>query len=138
MQRVAPCFAAVALLPVLACTGAPGECGPAMDRTGATPLPDEIDDILERRCRMCHSDPTQMFAPMPLVTWEDVQTVRSENTAEPVFEVIGRRIHDERFPMPPLPAPSLPDDERKKWPKLSDEEIGTLDAWIADCAPPAE
>lgn len=103
-----------------------------------TPLPAEIDDILERRCRMCHSDPTQMFAPMPLVFWEDVQAVRSEKTGEPVFQTMGRRIHSEKFPMPPLPAPSLSDEERAAWPKLTSEEIDTLDAWIADCAPPAD
>lgn len=105
---------------------------------GQTLLPAEVDDILERRCRMCHSDPTRMFAPMPLVTWEDVQSPRSQETDEPVFEVMGRKIHDEKFPMPPLPAPSLSDEEKAAWPKLSREEIDTLDAWIADCAPPAE
>lgn len=103
-----------------------------------TALPDEIDDIIERECRMCHSDPARMFAPMPLVTWEDVQRPRSEGTGEPVFEVIGRRIHDDRFPMPPLPAPSLSDAEKSTWPRLSREAIDTLDAWIADCAPSEE
>lgn len=108
------------------------------DLGGETRLPAEIDDILDRRCRMCHSDPTRMFAPFPLMTWEDVQASRSEKTGELVFEAIGRRIHDEKFPMPPLPAPSLSDDEKAAWPKLTREEVDTLDAWIADCAPPAD
>ena len=130
----------VILLGALAsgCTTDAKTCSKPKDLNDKTPLPAEIDDIVERRCRMCHSDPPRMYAPFPLVTWEDVQRLRSKKTGEPVYEVIGRRIHDTKRPMPPLPAPSLSDSERADWPKLTGEEIDTLDAWIADCAPPAE
>lgn len=123
-----------------ACGGAaePGGCVEVADLGGDTPLPAEIDDILERQCRTCHSDPPSMFAPMPLLSWQDVQAVRYQRTGERVFEVIGRRIHDEDFPMPPLPSPSLSDAQVASWPTLTGEELDTLDAWVADCAPAAE
>ena len=126
MRSATPVFLVAAL--AHGCTNGSGEAR----------LPPEIDDILERRCRMCHSNPMRMFAPMPLVTWEDAHALRSEKTGELVFEAIGRRIHDAKFPMPPLPNPSLSDEDKAAWPKLSREETDTLDAWIADNAPPAE
>lgn len=136
-MRVACALVCLGVL-ACACTTEPKTCAMPASLAGETLLPAEIDDILKRRCRMCHSDPTRMFAPMPLVTWEDVQALRSQNTGEFVFEAIGRRIHDEKFPMPPLPAPSLSDEQKAAWPKLTREEIDTLDAWIADCAPSAD
>jgi hypothetical protein len=103
-------------------------CDPvAMELTGDTPLPPEIVDVLERRCWKCHSDPVQNYAPMPLVSWQDVQAPRHETNPDPVYVVIGARIHSERFPMPP---------ERE--PQLTDDELATLDAWIAECAPAAD
>lgn len=103
------------------------DCGPAAELAGETPLPAEIADIFERRCWSCHSDPVQNYAPMPLTTWEQVQAPRHETNPEPNYVVIGRRIHSESFPMPP---------ERE--PQLSTDDLATLDAWIADCAPAAE
>lgn len=117
------------LLMALAACGddAAAACDPAFESDGgATALPADVDDILERRCRPCHSDPTQMFAPMPLVTWEHVHAPRGSSDDEAVFEAIARRIHDERFPMPP-----------STFPPLDDDELARLDGWLADCAPPA-
>jgi hypothetical protein len=100
---------------------------PVASDGGATELPSEVDAILERRCRPCHSDPTRMFAPMPLVTWEHVHAPRpAPNDDEAVFEAVAQRIHDERFPMPPV-----------TFPQLDDDELATLDEWLSDCAPPA-
>lgn len=108
--------------------GGDGACEPvAMELPGDTPLPPEIVDVLERRCWKCHSDPVQNYAPMPLVSWQDVQARRHETNPDPVYIVIGARIHSESFPMPPVMEP-----------QLTAEEIATLDAWIADCAPPAD
>jgi hypothetical protein len=119
---------ASALAVLAACNGEQSCPGPVHVDGGMTPLPAEIDDILERRCRPCHQDPTLMFAPMPLVSWEDLHAPRSESRPdEPVYESMGRRINDERAPMPPITFPQLSSDERS-----------TLNGWIADCAPAAE
>jgi uncharacterized membrane protein len=118
-----------ALHPLVACNGDDAmACDPPVASDGgATELPSDVDDILERRCRPCHSDPTQMYAPMPLVTWEHVHAPRpAPNDDEAVFEAIARRIHDERFPMPP-----------KTFRQLDDDELSRLDEWLSDCAPPA-
>jgi uncharacterized membrane protein len=107
----------------------PAECGPPLVADGgATALPADVDDVLERRCRACHGDPTQMFAPMPLVSWEDVQApLPAPRDDETVFHAIGVRIHDMRYPMPPVTFPQLTGGERD-----------ALDRWIERCAPPAE
>ena len=130
LRRLAVGSAAAALCAFAACGGddVAAACeAQAVRDGGATALPDDVDDILERRCRPCHSDPPQMFAPMPLVTFEHVHAPRSPaRGAEPVFETIARRIHDERYPMPPV-----------TFPPLSRDELERLDAWLADCAPAA-
>lgn len=123
---------------LVGCTSDPSACEGVVQGGGDTPLPAAIDDIIERRCRMCHTDPTQNFAPMPLVSWEDLHAQRSDNDERPVYEVVESRIHNEDFPMPPLPAPSLSDEEAAAWPRLTDGELATLDDWIADCAPAAD
>lgn len=95
---------------------------------GVTALPPDIDGILERRCRECHTDPPQMFAPMPLLSWEHVQApMPAPRDDEPVYQYIGARIDDERYPMPPVTRPQLTPQER-----------AALNAWIEDCAPAAE
>jgi len=129
MPRPGPLlFFAAALGALVACNGGDSCPGPLRGDGGMTPLPAEIDDILERRCRVCHSDPTEMFAPMPLVSWENLHAPRSESRPdEPVYESMGRRINDERAPMPPITFPQLDADER-----------GALNDWIAECAPAGE
>ena len=121
-------FAAVVALVGCGDDGAAAECDPPLaSDAGATALPADVDDILERRCRPCHSDPPQMFAPLPLVTWEHVHApLAPPRDDEAVFTAIARRIHDERFPMPPTTFPPLDDDE-----------LARLDEWLAQCAPPA-
>lgn len=114
----------------------PAACEPAADMAGETPLPADIADIFERNCWMCHVAPTQNDAPFPLETWEDVQRPFSGDT--PRYERIGVRIRDTQFPMPPLPRPGLGDEEVAAWPKLDEDEIVTIEGWIADCAGPGE
>jgi uncharacterized membrane protein len=104
---------------------------------GETPLPPDIDDVIERRCRMCHSDPTEQFAPMPLLTWEDFQAPRWDGADRPVYDYARERINSDRLPMPPLPSPALSQEERAAWPRLSDDERLLLNAWFAECAPAA-
>lgn len=121
-----------------ACASDLQACMAGRDLVGETPLPAEIADIFEHNCWICHTDPPAGFAPFPLLTWEQVQAPRSMDNPEPKYETIARRIHDPQFPMPPMPRPDLTGDALAAWPKLTDEEIATIDRWVADCAPPGE
>ena len=104
----------------------PTTCEPAQKLAGQTPLPPEVDAVIVPMCQPCHSDPVKMYASMPIVTWEDVQDFAPKHSdGPPVYELMHRRIHDARAPMPP-----------KRQPQLSREQLATLDAWIAQCAPP--
>jgi uncharacterized membrane protein len=127
---LAACSALAACLALAACNGddASRECQPTLSSDGGmTSLPADVDDILERRCRVCHGEPLQMYAPMPLVSWEHVHApLPPPRDDEPVFAAIAQRIHDERFPMPPVTFPPLTQDERER-----------LDQWLNACAPPA-
>lgn len=103
------------------------ECAPAQKLSGDTPLPDDVDAVLEKHCRECHSDPPRVYAPMPLVSWEDAHTFAPGHDSGPaIYELIERRIHDDHHPMPPITRDPLPASAKD-----------TLDAWIFDCAPAA-
>lgn len=105
-----------------------GSCEPARVLPGATALPADVDAVLAGKCRTCHSDPPEMYAPMPLLTWQHVQApAPARNDGSAVYERIAVRIHDDKFPMPPTTQPQLTDDER-----------ALLDAWLEQCAPPED
>jgi hypothetical protein len=84
-------------------------CEPPQIRAAHTPLPPEIDAILEQRCRSCHSNPTQMYAPFPLVSWEDLHMPYALDEEQSIYEIVARRIDDPQFPMPPARQPQLDD-----------------------------
>ena len=102
------------------------ECGEIVDFTSQTSLPPEIDAVIELRCRKCHGQPLQYFAPMPLMTWEDFHAASVTYPMEPVYSVVARRIDAQnRTPMPPVREPPLQVTER-----------ALLEAWLDECAPP--
>lgn len=94
------------------------------------PLPADVDQILESRCRRCHGHPTDNFAPMPLVTWNDTQDPAPSDPDKPVYVRIGERIRNPDFPMPPARTDELA--------AFTEEERHMLEAWIAAGAPPAD
>lgn len=87
-------------------------------------LPREVDAVIEARCRRCHTNPPENFAPMPLVTWRDTQR---RSGGVPIYERIASRIQSEDFPMPPLEA-----DENTAF---TEAERTILLAWIAAGTP---
>ncbi len=114
--RTRATLTSIALLALGACSTAPASTGP-------TPLPPEVQAIIDARCASCHAAAPQFGAPMSLVTWEAMHAPATTAPGTPVFEVVGMRIHDAARPMPGtgmLPA----------------SELATLDAWIAAGAPP--
>lgn len=94
----------------------PGECW--LDE--GICVPREVDEILEAKCRMCHGNPTSMYAPMPLVTLEDFQATHAGASESNALRT-RLRINQSRTPMPPI-----------TFEQLTPEERDILNAWIDD------
>src|SRR5580692_10111133 len=63
-------------------TGPVGSGGPdatAPTAAGASTLPCDVDTVLVGHCQQCHSNPPQYGAPMPLVTYADLQAPSHSN-----------------------------------------------------------
>jgi hypothetical protein len=118
----------LALVLLLGGCGADGQ-GTALPEGG--PHPDARTDwcavraILHENCVPCHGVPP-VVGPVSLVTIDHLR-LWSTNHGKPIYELVRERIHDVRSPMPPV-----------AWnDSLTPEEMGTLDAWIAAGAQPA-
>jgi hypothetical protein len=114
---------ALALAAVAACADDKNETSvvtsPAVAANG---LPCPVNDVLDRRCRVCHGPSPIGGAPMSLVTADDLHAPARSDPSKKVYELVGRRTHDPVRPMPP----SRP---------LSADDLRTLDDWIAAGAP---
>lgn len=86
-------------------------------------LPCDVTKVLQDRCGSCHGSSPRYGAPQPLVTYDDLH---AKSSGKFQYELVGERIHDDRYPMPPAPKP-----------RLSAEETKILDDWIANGAPRA-
>lgn len=106
----------------------PNGGGPATgDDAGVSPssgLPCEVDEILEKNCRTCHTTSPLFGAPMPLVTWDDLHAPAPSDGSKKVYEHALERISSDTTPMPPPPNP-----------RLEEQEYGVLADWIAQGAP---
>lgn len=117
-----------------ACGGSTGSLGPSTsgpaepdggaDARRIVALPCDVDAILQKNCRTCHSAPPQYGAPMPLATRDDLVARAPSDPSKHVYELVARQVADERSPMPPPPNRRLSEDERK-----------VLEAWAAAGAP---
>jgi hypothetical protein len=110
-------------------TASGGTVGAAGTQTTAPTtgqLPCDVASIVSSHCLLCHTDPPQFTAPMPLLTWANfhAQGVRTQD--QKVYELVGKRIQNPNARMPP--APNAP---------LSDAEMATMLDWINAGAPPA-
>lgn len=130
---VAPGLALLATAVFLACSGSES-ASPTTDPTaeggtitpgaGVGNLPCDVDAVLARNCRKCHSAPPLFGAPMPLNNLADLRADAKQTAGKKVYEQVGVRIHDEASPMPQAPNP-----------RLSPADTATLDSWIAAGAP---
>lgn len=93
-------------------------------------IPCEIDDILERKCRRCHTSPPQNFAPFALLTWAQIH---DDYFGKPVYERMRNAV-DVGFM--PFINPNFPLDPPVE--PLEAAERTTLLAWLEDCAKPAD
>lgn len=78
------------------------------DLVDATPIPemvtyvDDVKPIIDNNCIICHSNPPQNGAPMPLLTFENVrEAVQNRN-------LIGRISSDDPVFLMPFGGPRLP------------------------------
>ncbi|MBI4819387.1 MAG: hypothetical protein HY791_24160 [Deltaproteobacteria bacterium] len=70
----------------------------------------DIDPILEARCRLCHQDPPLYGAPRPLMTYAQTQALYG---AEPIHVLMARRVTARQNAMPPPSQPQLSEDEKQ-------------------------
>lgn len=85
-------------------------------------LPCDVDAILAKNCRNCHSDPPKFGAPMALGNDAQLHAPSVTNKSESVFQRMRARINDAANPMPAqgmLPKP----------------ELDVLNAWLDRGAP---
>jgi cytochrome c551/c552 len=87
-------------------------------------LPCDVNTVLVDSCQKCHSAPPQFGAPMPLVTYADLQAPAHSDPTKKVYEVVETRIHDTAAPMPQPPNPAL-----------DAADMATIDSWVAAGAP---
>jgi mono/diheme cytochrome c family protein len=93
--------------------------------TPATPLPADVQALVDENCAECHAPSPRFGAPMPLTTWEAMHARARTRPELEVYQLVAERIHDEEDPMPArgmLPA----------------EELAIFDAWIAAGGPPGD
>ncbi|MBX3196845.1 MAG: peptidylglycine alpha-amidating monooxygenase [Labilithrix sp.] len=111
-------------------SGGPSTSGPLDEDggggggTGPAGLPCDVADVLAEHCQKCHASPPQFGAPMPLVTWDDLDAPSRADPTKKVYEGVIERVADERRRMPPSPNAPLSDAEQK-----------TIADWIAAGAP---
>jgi hypothetical protein len=89
---------------------------------GAALYPCDVGAILQTKCWECHGDQTTYGAPMSLTHYESVQALTVDGT-ETVYQRMSERIADNTMPPP-------------NWePRLTSDEIATLQNWIQQGAP---
>jgi hypothetical protein len=111
----------------------PTQQAPDSASAAATPTPAVGDNawcsalaVFRTECQSCHGTELAGGAPLPIVTHDDLMAPGVSDPTKTVAELMGVRIHDEARPMPPLSQP-----------RLSAEELGALDQWLAAGAPAA-
>src|SRR5262245_40055514 len=102
---------------------------PAPEQTGSaaatlTPFPCDVGVALQTKCWGCHGQEKSYGATTTLLTYEDAHTMTRDGTQE-IYQRMAKRIHDTSSPMP-----------MRGFPALTAQELATLDAWIAQGAPP--
>jgi hypothetical protein len=83
-----------------------------------------VDAVLQAHCRTCHQNPPLSGAPMPLMTWQNLQAPSHSDPSTPVYKMVEKRIHDDQAPMPQPPNP-----------RLGAADLATLDAWVSAGGP---
>jgi mono/diheme cytochrome c family protein len=111
--------------PAVAGAAAPPPSGPIGETMQPSAAPDlwcGVKKTLDTNCKACHNAQKVAGAPMALETYADTQATAVSDSAQKVYTLIGRRVHDKVKPMPPQA-------------KLTDAQLANIDAWVAKGAP---
>jgi hypothetical protein len=87
-------------------------------------LPCDVDDVLARKCRRCHTTPARHNAPFELYTWEDT---RQDRFGQPLYVHLGRVVATGFMPYAIEANPPIA--------RLTPEEKKILLDWVAAGAP---
>lgn len=87
--------------------GSPGPSDGGADGGSASALPCNVAQVLADHCQSCHGPTPSFGAPMSLVTWDDLQRPAPSDPSQRVFQMVGKRIHDDANPMPKPPNARL-------------------------------
>lgn len=94
--------------------------GASLDPNGAAVTADsewcDALGVLRANCQSCHASDPQFGAPMPLVSFDDLQAPGVSNASQTVRELVRARIHDAQRPMPPG--------------GMSAANVALIDAWL--------
>jgi len=74
---------------------------------GNSPLPCELQSVLETSCQGCHAREPGAFAPMALTSREDLLAPAISQPMRSVYELVKERVHADDAPMPPAPSRRL-------------------------------
>jgi mono/diheme cytochrome c family protein len=88
-------------------------------------LPCDVAKVLADACLGCHGNPLAGGAPMPLVTYDDLNAVSPKGGNYASRSLV--RMKDAAAPMPPLPAPAV-----------SATDIATFESWVTASLPKGE
>jgi hypothetical protein len=95
----------------------PSKSGPidldAGNAGGPSGLPCDVEKVLAQHCQKCHAASPQFGAPMPLMTWENLNARALTDESKKVYELIPLKINDDAKPMPPSPNERLSAADRK-------------------------
>jgi hypothetical protein len=116
-------IAPLAVGAAIACSGS-STAIPTGSATGT--LPCDVDAILVNHCQKCHGNPLVGGAPMPLVTYADLQAPAPSDPSKTVHQMVVTRITSMNEPMPQPPNP-----------RLDAADIATLTNWDSTNAPSA-
>jgi gluconolactonase len=101
------------------------ECVPAAPDGGTYTWWQDVEPIVRDRCQICHDNPPQNGAPVPLVSYGDVTAQAS--SGEPMHREMYQRVSSDDAPMPPPPMVAL-----------TSEEIDIFKTWTREGAPEGE
>lgn len=87
-------------------------------------LPCDVDEVLAKKCRRCHTQPPRHSAPVQLMRWEDAHADRN---GAPVYQHLGRAVASGFMPFAIMANPPIE--------RLTDAEKKTLLDWVAAGAP---
>lgn len=87
-------------------------------------LPCDVDAVLAKNCRSCHSATPSFGARMPLTTYADLVAPAKSDPQKKVIDLVTKRVRDDAAPMPQAPNP-----------RLSAADMAILDGWANAGAP---